>query len=192
MSATWASALFLSVGCLRSLASRRIRRRRQSSAALVRSEDEKALTDAQLLGKRIFEDTNLSEPRGQSCASCHAPKHAFQGNNGSPIAGVAAGSTPDKLGRARRRRSCTRPTVRRSASTRTSTTARRRWRPRADSSGTAGRPISPSSRRAPARSGRDEQSVDRSGRREGEGRRPMPIWSPRFSARTPSPIRKPR
>jgi cytochrome c peroxidase len=65
----------------------------------VRADDEKTLTDVQLLGKRVFEDANLSEPRGMSCMSCHAPKHAFQGNNGSPIAAVAAGSTPDKLGR---------------------------------------------------------------------------------------------
>jgi cytochrome c peroxidase len=70
-----------------------------STAAFVRSDDEKGLTDAQLLGKRIFEDKNLSEPRGQSCASCHDPKHAFQGDNGSPIPGIAAGSTPDKIGR---------------------------------------------------------------------------------------------
>ncbi len=68
-------------------------------SAFVRSADEKSLADIQLLGKRIFEDKNLSEPRGISCASCHAPQHAFQGNNGSPIAAVAAGSTPDRLGR---------------------------------------------------------------------------------------------
>ena len=67
-------------------------------SAFVRSEDEKSLTDVQLLGKRIFEDANLSEPRGLSCGSCHASKHAFQGNNGSPVAAVAAGSTPSKLG----------------------------------------------------------------------------------------------
>ncbi len=70
----------------------------QTAAPFVRSEDEKSLTNLQLLGKRIFEDTNLSEPRGQSCASCHAPKHAFQGNNNSPIPAVALGSTPDKFG----------------------------------------------------------------------------------------------
>ena len=69
-----------------------------SAVAFVRSDDEKALTDAQLLGKRIFEDRNLSEPRGQSCASCHDPKHAFQGDNGSPIPGIALGSTPDRIG----------------------------------------------------------------------------------------------
>jgi cytochrome c peroxidase len=68
-------------------------------SAVVRSADERGLTNLQLLGKRLFEDKNLSEPRGMSCASCHAPAHAFQGNNGSPIAAVAAGSTPDKLGR---------------------------------------------------------------------------------------------
>ena len=69
-----------------------------SSTAFVRSDDEKSLTDIQLVGKRIFEDASLSEPRGMSCMSCHAPKHAFQGNNHSPVAAIAAGSTPDKLG----------------------------------------------------------------------------------------------
>ncbi len=69
------------------------------AAAFVRSDDEKGLTDTQLLGKRIFEDTNLSEPPGQSCLSCHDPKHAFQSDNGSPVPGIAAGSTPDRLGR---------------------------------------------------------------------------------------------
>jgi cytochrome c peroxidase len=68
-------------------------------SAALRSADEKGLTDLQLLGKRVFEDANLSEPRGLSCASCHAPEHAFQGNNGSPIPGIAAGSTIDRLGR---------------------------------------------------------------------------------------------
>jgi cytochrome c peroxidase len=67
-------------------------------SAALRSADEKGLTDLQLLGKRVFEDANLSEPRGLSCASCHAPEHAFQGNNGSPIPGIAAGSTIDRLG----------------------------------------------------------------------------------------------
>ena len=66
--------------------------------ALPRAGDEKTLTDVQLLGKRIFEDANLSEPRGMSCMSCHAPEHAFQGNNGSSIAAVAVGSRPDQFG----------------------------------------------------------------------------------------------
>ena len=97
MSIKGASALLLSVVFLVSLPASSSAQA-SSPAAFVRSDDEKGLTDAQLLGKRIFEDPNLSEPRGQSCASCHAPKHAFQGNNGSPIAAIAVGSTPDKLG----------------------------------------------------------------------------------------------
>ena len=56
------------------------------------------LSDLQRLGKSLFEDTRLSEPQGQSCASCHRPGHAFQGNNGSPVAAVALGSRPDQLG----------------------------------------------------------------------------------------------
>eukprot|EP01037_Dinobryon_pediforme_P021671 gene21671-22601_t len=60
--------------------------------------DEAGLSDLQLLGKRLFEDTRLSEPAGQACSSCHVPNHAFQGNNGSPVAAVARGSRPDQLG----------------------------------------------------------------------------------------------
>ena len=60
--------------------------------------DEAALTPVQLLGKRLFEDTALSEPRGQSCASCHDARHAFSGNNGSRIAAVALGSRPETFG----------------------------------------------------------------------------------------------
>src|SRR6185437_10490829 len=45
------------------------------------------------LGRRIFFDKGLSTPPGTSCASCHDPRLAFSGNNGSTI-GVAAGSRP--------------------------------------------------------------------------------------------------
>ncbi|HTA90458.1 MAG TPA: cytochrome c peroxidase [Polyangiaceae bacterium] len=45
------------------------------------------------LGKRIFFDGALSEPRGTSCASCHDPAHGFAGNHGSTL-GVALGSRP--------------------------------------------------------------------------------------------------
>jgi len=57
-----------------------------------------ALSSKQALGEKLFEDAALSEPQGQSCASCHAPDHAFQGNNGSPIAAVARGARPDRFG----------------------------------------------------------------------------------------------
>lgn len=60
--------------------------------------DEAKLTPKQLLGKRLFEDTNLSEPAGQACASCHQASQAFTGNNGSAIAAVAVGSRAGSLG----------------------------------------------------------------------------------------------
>jgi cytochrome c peroxidase len=50
------------------------------------------------LGRAIFFDTNLSEPRGTSCASCHDPDHAFSGNNGS-TSGVPRGSRPGHFAR---------------------------------------------------------------------------------------------
>jgi cytochrome c peroxidase len=59
--------------------------------------DEAELTPQQLLGKRIFFDTNLSEPRGMSCASCHEANKGFSGNNGSHL-GVALGSRPNVFG----------------------------------------------------------------------------------------------
>ncbi len=65
---------------------------------LVNPDPEAGLSAKQLLGKRLFEDTSLSEPQGQSCASCHAPEHAYQGNNGSRIAAVALGSRPETFG----------------------------------------------------------------------------------------------
>jgi cytochrome c peroxidase len=49
------------------------------------------------LGRQLFFDTRLSEPRGTSCASCHAPAQAFSGNHGSRI-GVALGSRPASFG----------------------------------------------------------------------------------------------
>ena len=41
------------------------------------------LTAKQTLGKLIFFDPNLSEPRGQSCASCHAPGAGFTDPDGT-------------------------------------------------------------------------------------------------------------
>lgn len=35
------------------------------------------LTASQKLGKELFFDARLSSPAGQSCASCHSPKHGF-------------------------------------------------------------------------------------------------------------------
>jgi len=61
--------------------------------------DERGLTPLELLGKRVFEDVNLSSPAGVSCASCHDAAKAFQGNNGSNAPAVARGSLPTSLGK---------------------------------------------------------------------------------------------
>lgn len=49
------------------------------------------------LGEKIFNDTNLSEPRGTACASCHSPATGFASLNGSRI-GVPQGSRPKVFG----------------------------------------------------------------------------------------------
>src|SRR5262245_47309952 len=41
------------------------------------------LSPLEELGKRIFFDTNLSTPPGQSCASCHSPETGFTGPDSS-------------------------------------------------------------------------------------------------------------
>lgn len=50
-----------------------------------------------VLGRKLFFDQNLSEPRGTSCAACHQPGKAFSGNHGSAL-GVALGSKPGSMG----------------------------------------------------------------------------------------------
>lgn len=60
--------------------------------------DVASLTLQQQLGKHLFEDINLSEPSGVSCASCHTPSQAFQGNNNSSIPAVAQGSKEGHFG----------------------------------------------------------------------------------------------
>ena len=62
------------------------------------SADESSLNPRELLGKRLFEDTALSEPKGQACASCHDSRQAFTGNHGAGVAAVARGSRPDTFG----------------------------------------------------------------------------------------------
>ncbi len=51
----------------------------------------------QELGEKIFNDTNLSEPRGTACASCHSAATGFANLNGSRI-GVPLGSRPNAFG----------------------------------------------------------------------------------------------
>ena len=48
-------------------------------------------------GRLLFFDTRLSEPPGTSCASCHDPRRAFTGDNGSGRA-APRGSRPGTIG----------------------------------------------------------------------------------------------
>jgi cytochrome c peroxidase len=59
--------------------------------------DQSSLTPRERLGLRLFFDSNLSEPGGVACASCHDPRRAFTGNNNTLI-GVALGSRSDQFG----------------------------------------------------------------------------------------------
>ncbi|MEQ1775425.1 MAG: cytochrome c peroxidase [Burkholderiales bacterium] len=59
--------------------------------------DETSLTPRERLGLLLFFDSNLSEPAGLACASCHDPRRAFTGNNNTMI-GVALGSRSDQFG----------------------------------------------------------------------------------------------
>ena len=49
------------------------------------------------LGEKIFNDTNLSEPRGTACANCDSLATGFANLNGSRI-GVPQGSRPNVIG----------------------------------------------------------------------------------------------
>ena len=66
----------------------------QSLAAAI---DQSSLTSREKLGLRLFFDSDLSEPPGTACASCHDPRRAFTGNNSTMI-GVAQGSRSDQFG----------------------------------------------------------------------------------------------
>ena len=55
------------------------------------------LTPVQALGEQIFNDKNLSEPRGTACVNCHQASTGFANLNGSRI-GVPLGSLPNSFG----------------------------------------------------------------------------------------------
>ena len=61
------------------------------------ADDEAGLTRLELIGKRLFFDTSLSNPAGQSCASCHDPETGSSGNFGS-TAGVPFAADKATLG----------------------------------------------------------------------------------------------
>ena len=59
---------------------------------------EARLIPGDLLGKRIFEDSELSDPPGLSCASCHDAKLGYRGDNRSFIPGIPKGSRENVFG----------------------------------------------------------------------------------------------
>ena len=70
-----------------------------ASAAAIRpaTNPTAALNNRARLGQMIFNDPNLSEPRGTACVACHQANQGFAGNNGGRF-GVAQGSTRGALG----------------------------------------------------------------------------------------------
>lgn len=52
-----------------------------SSQEATKNNETNTLSASQQLGKDIFFDARLSSPVGQSCASCHSPKHGFSQPN---------------------------------------------------------------------------------------------------------------
>lgn len=56
-----------------------------------------SLSPKEALGKAIFLDENLSEPHGQSCATCHQQRFGFKGD-GDPDAAVIGGAVPGRFG----------------------------------------------------------------------------------------------
>lgn len=58
------------------------------------------LNPQEALGRAIFFDTSLSEPEGQSCASCHVPEAGFSGPASATDghAGVEPGVIPGRFG----------------------------------------------------------------------------------------------
>jgi cytochrome c peroxidase len=50
------------------------------------------------LGRAVFFDARLSDPPGQSCASCHDPRWAFATPRDRMQAGITPGAHPDRFG----------------------------------------------------------------------------------------------
>lgn len=96
----WTLAIPAAIGifsCLFATAQMTVPASGKTPVSLTVDLDERKLTPRERLGLRLFFDTRLSEPAGQSCASCHDPARAFTGNNGTAI-GVALGARPGAFG----------------------------------------------------------------------------------------------
>jgi len=58
------------------------------------------LTPVEELGKKLFFDSDLSDPPGQSCAACHDPKTGWTGTPGNPV-GIYEGARKGRFGNRR-------------------------------------------------------------------------------------------
>jgi cytochrome c peroxidase len=67
------------------------------AVVLASAEPTGKLSPVEELGKKLFFDTNLSSPPGQSCAACHDPKAGWTGGTENP-AGVYEGAAKGRFG----------------------------------------------------------------------------------------------
>jgi cytochrome c peroxidase len=67
---------------------------------LLAEKSESTLTTVEQLGKKLFFDSNLSTPKGQSCAGCHAPQTGFTGPDSATNAAgaVSEGAVHGRFG----------------------------------------------------------------------------------------------
>lgn len=57
------------------------------------------LNEKESLGKIVFNDKNLSEPKGQSCASCHDPAFGYATPTNDILDGMSKGANPTLFGK---------------------------------------------------------------------------------------------
>jgi cytochrome c peroxidase len=71
-----------------------------AAIAPTRTAEAQSLSQKERLGKELFFDTNLSDPIGQSCASCHAPDVGWTGPDAfiNIAGGVYEGAVPGRFG----------------------------------------------------------------------------------------------
>lgn len=71
-----------------------------TSGVVLSQESQPDLTPIEQLGKHLFFDTDLSRPKGQSCATCHGPEVGFTGpdNLTNILTTVYPGAVPFRFG----------------------------------------------------------------------------------------------
>lgn len=69
-----------------------------SLLALTNGEQEDGLTPIESLGEKLFSDSNLSEPAGQACQSCHDPANGYATPSDLMNHGVSQGAIATRFG----------------------------------------------------------------------------------------------